>query len=320
MARQFSNTTVETTLVSSVSNSDTLIDVVDDTGFPAMFPFSLIIDFQSSTVEVVTVTGTAGASYTVTRGQDGTAAQSHNAGAVVVHGVTARDLQEPQDHIDASMDVHGIGATADTVGTDTAQVLTNKTIAAASNTLTVALDDLSDVTTSGASDGDILVLNSGTWQPATDPRPGQLVAQLFRSTSQSIPSFTEVQIAWNASDLDLLSGWNAGVNPSRYTPPLAGWYELTGKVSFTSSASGTYRAVGWKKNGSYVTGGYARYVINGTIASWEYGIPAPTISVLLNGSTDYVEMFGEQATLGSLNTVTSARHHPFMSVKYVGPA
>jgi hypothetical protein len=35
----------------------------------------------------------------VTRGQDGTTAQGHNLGAAVRHMITARDLQEPQDHI-----------------------------------------------------------------------------------------------------------------------------------------------------------------------------------------------------------------------------
>jgi hypothetical protein len=128
MARNYSNITVETTLVSSIGPSDTIIDVADDTGFPAQFPFSLILDFQASTVEVVNVTGKAGGSYVVERGQDGTASQAHSAGAVVVHGVTARDLKEPQDHIEASTNVHGIGATAAVVGTDTAQTLTNKIV------------------------------------------------------------------------------------------------------------------------------------------------------------------------------------------------
>lgn len=135
MARKYSNTFAETTLIGSISNSATTITIGATAGLPASFPYTLAIDYETATVEMVTVTALAGSNLTVTRGQDGTSAQSHNAGARVVHPVSARDLSEPQVHIDASADIHGLTGGASTVGTSSTQTLTNKTISGVANTL-----------------------------------------------------------------------------------------------------------------------------------------------------------------------------------------
>lgn len=135
MARKYSNTFAETTLTGSISNSATTITIGSTSGLPASFPYTLAVDYGTASVEMVTVTALAGSSLTVTRGQDGTSAQSHTAGARVVHPVTARDLSEPQVHIDASSDVHGLSGGASVAGTSSTQTLTNKTISGAANTL-----------------------------------------------------------------------------------------------------------------------------------------------------------------------------------------
>lgn len=135
MARKYSNTFAETTLSGSISNSATTITIGSTTGLPASFPYTLALDYGLSTVEMVTVTALAGSNLTVTRGQDGTSGQAHSAGARVVHPVSARDLSEPQVHIDATSDVHGLTGGASVVGTSQAQTLTNKTISGSANTL-----------------------------------------------------------------------------------------------------------------------------------------------------------------------------------------
>lgn len=105
--RYYSSTAVETTLTSNVSNSATTLPVASTSGFPAQTPYTLILDEGTVNEEIVTVTGVATLNLTVTRGSDGTSAVSHSNGATVKHGVSARDFDEPNDHInDSTNDVH----------------------------------------------------------------------------------------------------------------------------------------------------------------------------------------------------------------------
>lgn len=136
MAWNYSNISVQTTLTAPVAPGDTTIAIADTTGLPVSFPFSLVLDYQLATVEVVTVTNLVGLTLTVTRGQDGTSAQSHSAGGPVVHGVVARDVAEPQAHIAASQNVHGVGSGNAVVGSGTTQTLTNKSMSGSTNTFT----------------------------------------------------------------------------------------------------------------------------------------------------------------------------------------
>jgi hypothetical protein len=136
-ARQYISTAEAKTLSAGINNAVTSITLNSVTTLPGSYPYTLVIDPDTTYEEIVTVTASGGGNLlTVTRGQDGTSAQSHNAAAVVRHMITARDLQEPQNHINASSDVHGLatagpaGASGGVVvGTTASQTLTNKTIA-----------------------------------------------------------------------------------------------------------------------------------------------------------------------------------------------
>jgi hypothetical protein len=129
-ARQYRSTVEAKTLSAGINNSVTSITLNSVTTLPSTYPYTLVIDPDKSSEEILTVTASGGGnSLTVTRGQDGTSAQSHDAAAVIKHMITARDLQEPQDHIAASSAVHGL--TGSVVGTSDTQTLTNKTLSGA---------------------------------------------------------------------------------------------------------------------------------------------------------------------------------------------
>jgi hypothetical protein len=147
-ARYYSSTAIETALSGSIpaqaqGAANTAFIVASVSGFPSNYPYTLIVDPDTSKEEVVTVTAGSGTTLSVTRGSDTTQGVAHSAGAVVRHGVSGRDFRESENHIAArgydidqtildaanQTHVHGI-ATGDgvIVGTLKTQTLTQKTL------------------------------------------------------------------------------------------------------------------------------------------------------------------------------------------------
>ena len=126
-ARNYRSVARATTLTSGVSGGATAFAVTETTGFPTV-PYTLVVDPGRAEEEAVTVTNQVGLNLTVLRGQDGTGAQAHDAGATLRHMATARDFREPAEHIDLVSGVHGVGS--DFVGSTDSQTLDNKTFQA----------------------------------------------------------------------------------------------------------------------------------------------------------------------------------------------
>lgn len=105
--RQYSSTAQATTLTTTVASGTTTMVVTAATGFPASTPYTMIVDPDTVNEEVVEVTNRSGTTLTVTRGVDGTSAVAHSAGAVIRHGVSARDFDEPNSFLNAGGTVGG---------------------------------------------------------------------------------------------------------------------------------------------------------------------------------------------------------------------
>jgi len=126
-ARNYSSVARLTTLTTSVNGSVNVFPVTDTTGFPTA-PFTMVADPGRSTEEIVTVTNVVGLNLTVVRGEDGSSAQPHDAGADLRHMATARDYREAGVHVGAVSGVHGVSGAL--VGSSDTQVLDNKTFTA----------------------------------------------------------------------------------------------------------------------------------------------------------------------------------------------
>lgn len=109
--RSFSATAPETTLSGDISATSGTIGVVDGTGYPTgPEPFYIILSPGTASEEQVLVQSRSGNAMTVAaggRGADSTAAYTHTSGAIVRHGLVARDADEANRHIsDDTLDNH----------------------------------------------------------------------------------------------------------------------------------------------------------------------------------------------------------------------
>lgn len=152
LKRNFSSNSVERTLQANFIAGSTTLTLDSDVGLAGLaFPYTLVIDPDVLGLEEIVTVLSRGSGYTfvVVRGCDGTTSVDHANGAKARHMITARDLQEPQNHVDATtaytilnpntdaavttanitLPLHGIASgEGAVVGTLKTQTLTNKTL------------------------------------------------------------------------------------------------------------------------------------------------------------------------------------------------
>ena len=109
MSRLFSSTSVETTLATGISSTATSMTVAAGTGSSLTNgvtigtgnQFTVAIDPDTTSEEIVFITASASDTFTIVRGRAGTSQVSHSAGATVKHVLTSDDLNAFEAGLDS---------------------------------------------------------------------------------------------------------------------------------------------------------------------------------------------------------------------------
>jgi hypothetical protein len=226
-ARYYSSTAIETALSGAIGAqaqgaANTSFIVGSVSGFPTSYPYTLIVDPDTSKEEVLTVFAGSGTTLSVYRGADSTQGVAHSAGAVVRHGVSGRDFRESENHIAArgfdidqvildaanQTHVHGI-QTGDgvVVGTLKEQTLTRKTL----TTPTINGATISGAVTSSAT------VTGGTFTSVTITSSTISTSTLTGSFTASSATFVSPTISGSPVITGLSS---AGMVDSSATPKI----------------------------------------------------------------------------------------------------
>jgi len=123
----------------------------------------------------------------------------------------------------------------------------------------------------------------------------------YVSSAQSLTGFAFTKLALNTEEFDTNNNFDSTTN-YRFTPTVAGYYQINGQVSFNATVNAPQLVI--YKNGS----GFKNSSNPGT-GNWS------NISALIymNGSTDYVELYGAHTTSGSQALIIGNSYNYFQA-------
>jgi hypothetical protein len=143
------------------------------------------------------------------------------------------------------------------------------------------------------------------------PNAPAFYAHMGSTQSVSNNSFTKLQV--DTETYDTASAFDSTTN-YRFTPQVAGYYQVNGRIAFSTAASGV-AILSVHKNGSeHLRGGQIALDANQFSGLTVAGV------VYLNGSTDYIELFGFQNSGGSLTVANAGSVTDYFQACLVRPA
>ena len=116
------------------------------------------------------------------------------------------------------------------------------------------------------------------------------------AANQTISSATWTKAQINTEEFDTASCFDSTTN-YRFTPNVAGYYQINFTVATLATSSMTVSAAGIYKNGSI----FKYSGINASLAANAANLMSLAQLIYLNGSTDYVEFYGFITGTGTLS-------------------
>jgi hypothetical protein len=144
----------------------------------------------------------------------------------------------------------------------------------------------------------------------------QPLVRLIQQSAQSFTTGVVAALTFGASseDIDTDNYHDTVTNNSRVTPLRAGYYEVNVTMSLAAGASSYVQIVAAvAKNGTRVDPQAIMRPDPTTAATSAF----TSAMVSCNGSTDYIEAYGQQTSSGSQNTNTSTGFRCVLEVKYL---
>lgn len=130
----------------------------------------------------------------------------------------------------------------------------------------------------------------------------------YPNASQSLTASTYTKLNFQTEEWDTNNNFD-NVTNYRFTPTVAGYYQISGSWSVATSYAVAYLVL-YKNNASY------KFLYNGGNASTTGGA-AGSCLVYLNGSTDYIELY---AWSNVTNTVSASSGNTFFQAAMVRSA
>ena len=122
---------------------------------------------------------------------------------------------------------------------------------------------------------------------------------VWAATNVAPSSGVDTKVQLDTIQLDSGGSYFDNVTNFRWRPLVAGTYLISGEIVASSNTTLTYMTAQIKKNGATVLGCYT--ILNGSWTTSINFLPINMCIVNLNGTTDYIELFGQLQGTGTLS-------------------
>lgn len=134
----------------------------------------------------------------------------------------------------------------------------------------------------------------------------------YQTVAQSLPNGSLTTITFDTTEFNPYLMWDAGL-PTRVTAKYAGYYFISGGVAFVLNTA-SYRYTRIAVNGTTITDGNTAVA---PVPSISTRVPARSTITYLDVD-DYVELSGQQASGGALNTGVASGDASNLTVEWRG--